>query len=449
MPGPFLYTRRAIQVLQAAMSADKALFRDLESRYSGTVHALAPTISTINDWHHRLRDIAQEGVSALEKSSEVSKEMQAFSFDLHAVADIAKNVSSGVRALENAADQILSNVRDVAKTGEEGEAKINEGNVCCSTLLGELDLLETSIRDMEKTMGKFTGFAKEIANLTSIVRDIAHQTNLLALNAAIEAARAGEAGRGFAVVADEVKQLADKTAQATTEIETVTATMNQLTSNVANSIGSSLSRVGKSTDAMESVVMALADIHSVMSTVSASSQEIATASSEQTRVTHEIAALIEEISITQNSQREKLSAITAHAHSATESNGAQLSAFGYWDDDLVLLRAGKGGHIMWKAKLEEAISEKVPVDVAAKMKTAGTCRLGHWMQDRGRVRYGASGTFRTLADTHEQVHHIGKEIADLVQASDFHTAAQKLPRLESLMADLFHCIDKLIAEAES
>ena len=71
------------------------------------------------------------------------------------------------------------------------------------------------------------------------------------------------------------------------------------------------------------------------------------------------------------------------------------------------------------------------------------------MQDRGRVRYGTSGTFRTLADTHDQVHHVGREIADLVQASDFHTAAQKLPRLESLMADLFHCIDKLIAEAES
>src|SRR6187402_48307 len=69
-----------------------------------------------------------------------------------------------------------------------------------------------------KQMGKRAG---EIGGIIGTINMIAERTNLLSLNASIEAARAGEAGRGFAVVAEEIRNLANRAAQATSDIAAI------------------------------------------------------------------------------------------------------------------------------------------------------------------------------------------------------------------------------------
>ncbi|WP_177187786.1 methyl-accepting chemotaxis protein [Formivibrio citricus] len=79
--------------------------------------------------------------------------------------------------------------------------------------------------------------ARQLNNLTGLIRAIAKETNMLALNAAIEAARAGEAGRGFAVVADEVRKLSEQSAKAAQEIETgITRVATSIETQLGNSI---------------------------------------------------------------------------------------------------------------------------------------------------------------------------------------------------------------------
>ncbi|MDB5617619.1 methyl-accepting chemotaxis protein [Tardiphaga sp.] len=115
--------------------------------------------------------------------------------------------------------------------------------------------------------------AARISEVVKSINVIASQTNLLALNATIEAARAGDAGRGFAVVAHEVKALATQTANFTAEIE---AQIGQ--------VQSATDRVGES----------ITEIGSVIAEVNAITTKVADASEAQSTATADIARNVDE-----------------------------------------------------------------------------------------------------------------------------------------------------------
>jgi len=122
--------------------------------------------------------------------------------------------ASSVQRSAAAMEQVGTTAQETAARAQQA-AGLAEQNATVSAQGGAV------VHRMLDTMGGIEQASSRIAEITGVIDSIAFQTNILALNAAVEAARAGEQGRGFAVVASEVRALAQRSAQAASEIKTL------------------------------------------------------------------------------------------------------------------------------------------------------------------------------------------------------------------------------------
>jgi twitching motility protein PilJ len=139
-----------------------------------------------------------------------------------------------------------------------------------------MDTIREQIQETSKRIKRLGESSQEIGDIVELINDIADQTNILALNAAIQAAMAGESGRGFAVVADEVQRLAERSSNATKQIEALVKTiqadtneavisMEQSTTNVvegakrAEQAGGALEEIGQVSDRMADLVHTISE----------------------------------------------------------------------------------------------------------------------------------------------------------------------------------------------
>ncbi|UMB78642.1 methyl-accepting chemotaxis protein [Dickeya fangzhongdai] len=233
-------------------------------------HSLRNTVQTI----HASSSVIYTGTSEIRQGNdELSRRTDQQAAALQETAASMEELTSTVK---NNAD----NVRQARQISEEAQQMARQG--------GEIT------DNVVTTMQSISDSSRRIADITNVINGIAFQTNILALNAAVEAARAGEQGRGFAVVAGEVRNLAQRSAQAAKEIETL--------------IGESVSRVNTGSElvreagsAMEVIISSVSRVHDLMGEISAASDEqsrgiaqIGQAVTEMDGVTQQNAALVQE-----------------------------------------------------------------------------------------------------------------------------------------------------------
>lgn len=193
-----------------------------------------------------------------------------------------------VRTTSGAIVEMNSTVADVArstaKTSEMADQARDDtanGKNLVLQVVQSMEHIETLTYGMREGLETLGQQANAIGSIIGMINDVADQTNLLALNAAIEAARAGEAGRGFAVVADEVRKLAEKTMEATKQVENSIGEIQESTSENVSTIQDTVKFVVTSMDVAKKAGSALENIEAMVNSTANEVYTIASASEEQ------------------------------------------------------------------------------------------------------------------------------------------------------------------------
>ena len=209
--------------------------------------------------------------------------------DSRDVVDAISHMTSAVHEASQNAATAAQAARDANNEADSGQQVVNSVTSSIHSLADEVERAASAIQKLEED-------SESIGAILEVIRGIADQTNLLALNAAIEAARAGEQGRGFAVVADEVRTLAQRTQEATEEINDMIARLQEGSSNAVKVMAEGRKQAELSVEQASKAGESLSAITSAISSISDMNEQIASAVEQQTTAADNISASLNRMS---------------------------------------------------------------------------------------------------------------------------------------------------------
>lgn len=300
------------QVIRLLDDVEGAARGDLTVKAEVTADVLGAVADSFNLTIENLREIVKQVSVAARQVSQGSTENESFARSLSADAlrqaeELAVTLNS-VQVMTDSIQRVAESAREAEEVARSAnETALRGGEAVERTVAGILDIRET-VADTTRKVKRLAESSQEISKIVALISQIASRTNLLALNASIEAARAGEAGRGFAIVADEVRQLADRAAKASKEIEQIVLQIQGETSGVMTAMEEGTQQVIEGTRLAEQAKQSLDDIIQVSNRIDVLVRSITADTVEQTETSRAVAQVMQSVELTaqetsQESQR--------------------------------------------------------------------------------------------------------------------------------------------------
>jgi twitching motility protein PilJ len=300
------------QVIRLLDDVEGAARGDLTVQAEVTADVLGAVADSFNLTIQNLREIVNQVKIAARQVNESSRENEAFARSL---SSDALRQAEELSVTLNSVQMMTESIQRVAESAREAdqvaklasETAIKGGEAVERTVAGILDIRET-VAETTRKVKRLGESSQEISKIVGLISQIASRTNLLALNASIEAARAGDAGRGFAIVADEVRQLADRAAKASKEIEQIVLQIQSETSNVQQAMEVGTQQVIDGTKRAEQARQSLTDIIQVSHRIETLVLSITEDTVKQTETSRTVSQVMQSVELTaqetsQESQR--------------------------------------------------------------------------------------------------------------------------------------------------
>jgi twitching motility protein PilJ len=240
---------------------------DLTVQASVTEDVTGAIADSINFTIEELRTLVKGINSATDQVTKATQETQSISNRLF---EASQRQNREIQQASNSVLQMAQSISEVAQTAtasakvaQQSLAAAEKGGHAVKNQIDGMNDIRKQIQDTSKRIKRLGESSLEIGEIVELISDITEQTNVLALNAAIQAASAGEAGRGFTVVAEEVQRLAERSAEATKQIDAIVKTIQADTQDAVAAMEKSTMGVVEGAKLSDAAGQALAEIQQV------------------------------------------------------------------------------------------------------------------------------------------------------------------------------------------